>query len=131
MGSFLPQDVQAAVDRVTALYNAKAISLETVITMLMEAGLPIQSVLEEVRRIQERDFDAAVKLFDATNDQAMVHQFLGLPEPEEPPAPELVVDPTQQPIPPPPPNGQPPQLQQGNQPPAPVPPNGSQTPVVR
>ena len=117
MGSFLPQDVAAAVDHVTALYSKKAISIETVIAMLMEVGLPITSVLEEVRRIQQRDFSAAAELLDATDDQALVHQFLGYEPPEEPEPPEVELDPSQVPI---PPNGQtPPAAGNGAQPPVP------------
>lgn len=100
MGSFLPQDQQAAVDQVTKLYAAKAISLETVITMLMEAGLPIQSVLEEVRRIQERDFEAANELFDALGDRAQVAEFLGRPVPEEPEPEPVPINPQNVPVPP-------------------------------
>lgn len=100
MGSFLPQDQAAAVDQVTSLYNAKAISIETAITMLMEAGIPIKNVLEEVRRIQERDFQGAADLFDALGEKGPAYRYLGLEEPEEPEAPEVVVVPGQQPVPP-------------------------------
>lgn len=121
MGSFLPQDQQAAVTQVTALYAAKAISIETVITMLMEAGLPIQSVLEEVRRIQERDFEAANDLLDATGDKAAVAEFLGMPAPEEDPEPvPVAVDPSGQPVPPLAPGQPQPPAPNGNQPPQPV-----------
>lgn len=120
MGSFLPQDQQAAVTQVTALYAAKSISIETAIRMLMDAGLPIESVLEEVRRIQERDFEAANALLDATGDKEAVAEFLGMPAPPPDPEPEpVVVDPSGVPVP-----GQPPvppvPAPNGNQPPQPV-----------
>jgi hypothetical protein len=101
MGSFLPQDQQAAVTQVTALYAAHAISLETAITMLIEASIPIQNVLEEVQRIQERDFAAAADLFTATGDQDLVYEFLGrTPPPPDPAPPAVTVVPGNQPIPP-------------------------------
>lgn len=122
MGSFLPQDQAAAVTQVTALYAAKSVSIETAIRMLMNAGIPIESVLEEIDRIQERDFESANSLLDATGDKAAVAEFLGMPEP--PPAPEpppipVIINPGGAPVPPvpavpsvPAPNG--------NQPPPPV-----------
>lgn len=119
MGSFLPQDQAAAVTEVTALLQAKAISIETGILMLMNAGLPIESVLEEVRRIQERDFEAANALLDATNDRDQVAQFLGLQlAPEPPPAP-IVVNPSNVTM-PPDPNNPGPTGPPGNIPPPPV-----------
>lgn len=119
MGSFLPQDQAAAVTQVTAAYVAKTISIETAITMLMEAGLPIKSVLEEVRRIQERDFDAANLLLDATGDKEAVADFLGMPAPEPDPVPTVQVIPGNVPIPADPtmPN-QPPMMQPNGQKPA-------------
>lgn len=108
-GTFLPQDQADAVTRVTALYAAKAISLETAIKMLIEAGLPIEDVLEEVRRIQERDFGAAADLFNATGDQVLVYEFLGEPPPVQTPPPPIQIVPSGVPIPGQPPvPGQPP-----------------------
>jgi hypothetical protein len=98
-GSFLPQDQAAAVDRVTALYKAKVISLETAILMLVEVGIPIERVLEEVRRIQERDFEGAAALFDATGDKELVYAYLGEDPPPEPDPEPIVVDPSGAPIP--------------------------------
>jgi hypothetical protein len=100
MGSFLPQDQAAVVTQVTALYAAKTISLETAITMLMEVGIPVESVLEEVRRIQERDFKGAAELFDAIGEAGPVFDYLGLEQPPEPPPEPVLVDPSGQPIPP-------------------------------
>lgn len=121
MGSFLPQDQAAAVTQVTALYAAKAISIETAIRMLMNAGMPIESVLEEIERIQERDFEAANALLDATGDKSAVAAFLGLsePPPEPEPEPPIVVNPGGLPMPMDP--GQPaPPAPNGNQPVPPV-----------
>jgi len=102
-GSFLPQDQAAAVDRVTKLYAGKVISLETAIIELMESGIKIESVLEEVRRIQERDFGAAADLFDATGDKVLVYAFLGEEPPAEPDPVPIQIVPGNAPIP-----GQPP-----------------------
>lgn len=100
MGSFLPQDQAAAVEQATKLYQADAVSLETVITMLMEVGIPIQSVLEEVRRIQERDFAGAAELFEAIGESGPVYDYLGLEQPPEPEVEEVPVVPGTVPIPP-------------------------------
>ena len=97
-GSYLPSDQAAAVDTVQKLLLAKAISVETAIRVLVEAGIPIDDAAEEVRRIQERDFDGANKLLDATADEAAVFEYLGrdqptdqlgapAPDPTGPPAP--------------------------------------------
>lgn len=105
MGSFLPQDKAGAVTQVTALYAAKIISLETAIIILVEAGFPIDDAKDEVRRIQHRDFESASKLLDATDDQALVHEFLGkkFTPPAPPPTPPILINPGGQPIPPVPP----------------------------
>lgn len=113
MGSFLPQDKAAAVDQVTKLYAAKLISLETGVIILVEAGFPITNAMEEVRRIQHRDFEAATKLLDATDDQALVHEFLGkkfeppTPPPPPPTGPPIVINPGAVPPPPNPGGNQP------------------------
>lgn len=114
MGSFLPQDRAAAVDEVTSLYKAKVISIETAVIMLIEAGFPVQEAKEEIQRIQHRDFEAAGKLLDATDDQALVHEFLGkkFVEPPPPPVPPIVINPGAVP----PPGAPPVPPNQGNNP---------------
>lgn len=100
-GSFMPNDETASVELVVKLLQAGAISLETAVLMLMEAGLPIEDVAEEVRKIQERDFEGAADLLAATGNEKDVADYLGrevstvrppappidldLPEDEEPP----------------------------------------------
>lgn len=79
-GSFLPQDQAAAVSAVTTLLSTKprpAISMETAIVMLVEAGMPIRDAAKEVARIQERDFEGAAELLDALGDPALVAEYLG------------------------------------------------------
>lgn len=49
--------------------------------VLMDAGYPIEDAAEEVRRIQARSFDAAARLADATGDNGLVRDYLGLPKP--------------------------------------------------
>lgn len=109
MGRFLPQDQTAAVDQVTKLIKEPAaISLETAILMLIEAGFPIDDAREEVRRIQERDFAAAENLLAATDDKQLVYDFLGKDMPPEPPPPTIQVVPANVPVPPVPGNPVPP-----------------------
>jgi hypothetical protein len=103
MGRFLPQDQTAAVDQVTKLLVAKTISLETAILMLIEAGFPIDDAREEVRRIQSRDFTAAETLLAATDDRALVYDYLGQEMPPEPTPPPVDIVPSGQPAPPVPP----------------------------
>ena len=76
-GSYLPADVQSTVGSVTQLLNAKAISLETAVRMLQDAGLPIEDAVAEVSRIESRDFEGADRLLDATGDPDAVDLYLG------------------------------------------------------
>lgn len=76
-GSFLPTDQESIVGMVKNLMETNAISLETATLMLLEAGLPIEDVAEEVLRIQSRDFKGANLLLDATGDQPGVYDYLG------------------------------------------------------
>ena len=80
-GSFLPQDQAAAVATVTQLLEKGAISLETAVLILVNAGLPIEDAAEEVERIQGRDFEGANKLLDATADEDAVFDYLGRDKP--------------------------------------------------
>ncbi|WP_405668954.1 hypothetical protein [Streptomyces sp. NBC_00055] len=74
---------------VVAGYAAGVFSLETAVRMLQGAGYPVEDVAEEVERIQRRSFDQAARLADATGDNAVVREYLGLPEadPGVPPVP--------------------------------------------
>lgn len=77
-GSFLPADRQETSTLVQQLFTAKAISLETAIRMLVEAGFPIEDALAEVQLIQSRNFTDANALLDASGDVAVVRDYLGL-----------------------------------------------------
>lgn len=95
-GSFLPDDIDTTIQNVTTLLQAKAISLETAVLLLFNAGMPIEDAAEEVRRIQERDFAGASELLDATGDEAAVFDYLGRDQPADlgrpaPPVPTLPI----------------------------------------
>jgi hypothetical protein len=98
MGSFLPQDQSAAVEMVTKLLAVKprpAISLETAVTMLVEAGLPIRDAFAEVERIQSRDFEGAAELLGLIpgTDRSLVAEYLGRDIPDAPEPQPAVQDP--------------------------------------
>lgn len=98
-GSYLPQDRAAVAELVGKLLSTSprpAISLETAVAMLVEAGYPIRDAVLEVERIQSRDFQGADDLLSATGEHKEAFEYLGrkMPEvPERPPAPPIVVDP--------------------------------------
>lgn len=90
-GSYMPSDLPGIVQTVTQLLNAKAISTITAVTMLVEAGLPIEDAGAEVERIRAENFDAAVTLLEASGDEDAVRDYLGLEGegPREPAPPEV------------------------------------------
>lgn len=105
-GSYLPSDQASAVEMVNKLLTSEppAISIETAVRILQQAGLPIEDVNEEVVAIQEQDFKGANSLLDALGDEQAVADYLGrdlAPEPAAPPAPtlDLGLPPTTQPPP--------------------------------
>ena len=77
-GSFLPAEKQEAMTMVVQLLGAKAISLETAIQMLMEAGVPIESWTEEIERIEQRDVATAIQLMGITGDPNTATEYLGM-----------------------------------------------------
>lgn len=85
-GSYMPSDLPGIVQTVTQLLQARAISTTTAVTMLLEAGLPIEDAAEEVERIRAENFEQAVALLEATADEQAVRDYLGLegPPPEGP-----------------------------------------------
>lgn len=94
-GSYLPQDTSAAVEIVTKLLQSDppALSLETAVRILVNAGLPIDNALDEVGRITGRDFKGAVELLDATGDEDAVFEYLGRDKPAVSTRPVPQVDP--------------------------------------
>ncbi|MET9410218.1 hypothetical protein ABZX90_31340 [Streptomyces sp. NPDC002935] len=89
-GAHTPTDRTTALNDVTAGYAAGVFSLETAVRMLQEAGYPIEDVAEEIERIQKRAFDQAARLADATGDNGVVREYLGLPEADSMPTVPLV-----------------------------------------
>lgn len=78
-GSFLPSDEAGAVSMVKELLSVKplpAISLETAIQILINAGMPVEDAAEEVRKIEERAFEQATMLLDALGSEEEVAKFL-------------------------------------------------------
>lgn len=84
-GSYLPNDLKAAVDAVRELLSVTppAISLETAVRMLMIAGMPIDDAAEEVSRITSRDFVGAKALSEATTDKQAAFDYLGIEPSDE------------------------------------------------
>jgi hypothetical protein len=85
-GSYLPSDLPGVVTSVTQLLAAKAVSRQTALAMLVEAGLPIEDAALELERIEAEDFEGAIALLEATGDEQAARDRLGL-EGEPPPAP--------------------------------------------
>lgn len=93
-GPFLPSDRQGVVEVVAKLLEAKALSLETALKMLVdEAGIPIEDAVEELRRITKRDFAGANLIADVTGDANLAVEYLRNGELGEIPPP-----PTNQPV---------------------------------
>ncbi|KPC94797.1 hypothetical protein ADL27_12545, partial [Streptomyces sp. NRRL F-6602] len=55
-GPYTPTDKQAVLEQVTIGVEKRVLSQETAITMLMEAGFPIDDAAEELKRIDNRSF---------------------------------------------------------------------------
>ncbi|MGI5139314.1 MULTISPECIES: hypothetical protein [unclassified Streptomyces] len=79
-GAHTPTDRTTVLNDAVQGYEAGVFSLETVVRMLQEAGYPIEDIAEEIERIQKRAFDQAARLADATGDNNVVREYLGLPE---------------------------------------------------
>lgn len=77
-GSFLPAEKQEAMTMVVQLLGAKAISLETAIQMLMEAGIPIENWVQEIQRIEQRDVATAIQLMGITGDPNTATEYLDM-----------------------------------------------------
>jgi hypothetical protein len=104
-GAFLPTDVDAIIEQVRKLLGDGAsqqalISLETAVAMLIDAGLPIDDAVEEVRRIEGRSYSQAGALADALGDVGPAYDLLqidppaGPPGPPVPPVPPIPLPPT-------------------------------------
>lgn len=104
-GSFLPSDKQEMSSLISTLLQTDppAISLETAVRMLMLAGYPIEDAIQEIERIETRDFEGANTMMEATGDVQAVRDYLRLgpaPEPDEEPEEPGVPGPPRPPSPP-------------------------------
>ncbi|MFF8544814.1 hypothetical protein ACF060_31510 [Streptomyces werraensis] len=90
-GPYTPTDKQAVLEQVTIGVEKGVLSKETAITMLMEAGFPIDDVAEELKRIDNRSFEAARALADALGNPEEVARFLNRQAPDEPEVPPVVL----------------------------------------
>ena len=61
--------------------------------MLMEAGFPIDDAAEELKRIDNRSFEAARLLADALGNPEEVARFLNRQAPDEPETPPVILPP--------------------------------------
>lgn len=115
LGSYLPQDKAAMVTMVGTLLQAKAISRETGVKLLMSVGFPIEDAEAEIQLIQSRDFAGAAELRDAVDSDKAVLDYLGMDDPgdiTEPPEPPVLdpANPDQPPVPVEPEQPEPPQV---------------------
>lgn len=78
-GSFIPADRMGALDLVIKALTADppAMSLETCVRMLIEAGFPIEDAVEEIKKIKALDYEGANKILDATGDPNLARTYLG------------------------------------------------------
>jgi len=83
-GSFLPADKEEAVTLAVQLLNSKAASLETVVKMLMSAGIDIDDWVKEIERIESRDFDGANAMFTLTGEVNEALKYMHRPELKDP-----------------------------------------------
>lgn len=87
-GPFLPTDVQQVIADVVALVGAKILTVETGLGMLVEAGVSIDDIADEVARLQSRDFIGAAALLDALGDDEAVYEYLRREAPAQSTRPE-------------------------------------------
>lgn len=109
MGSFLPADLSATATVVIQLMESEVLSMETGLLMLIQAGVPVEDLAEEIANIQKRDVDTASQLVNITGDPNTALEYMGMPKIKEEDLPdeESDVPPEDQPT-----NGQqPPQRQ--------------------
>lgn len=102
-GSFLPADRKGVIDEVAAMLGAKVISRSTGLRLLAAAGIEIEDIAAELARIAETDFDGAIALADAINDDDAARRYLGIagesPNATAPPGgPAPAVDPNAPPV---------------------------------
>lgn len=77
-GPYLPSDVNQTVDVTTKLLSAHAISRGTSARMLQEAGVPIESIEDELDQVKAEDADTADKIASALASEAAAAEYLGI-----------------------------------------------------
>jgi hypothetical protein len=97
-GAYLPADLAQVVATVGDLLAAHAISRRTALRMLVEAGLEIDDITDELARIDIEDTAGAKDLADATGSELAAAKRLGvdpadLPSAASPVAPTVTVTP--------------------------------------
>lgn len=92
-GPYTPTDKHAVLEQVALGVEKRVLSKETGITMLIEAGFPIDDAAEELKRIDSRAFAEARDLADALGNPDEVAAFLGRQAPDEPETPPVVLPP--------------------------------------
>ena len=79
-GAFMPQDLLGVVEVVTRALNAYALSIDTAVAMLQEAGVPVDDIKAEVAAIRARMGATAEAITAATGDVGAGAAWLGLRE---------------------------------------------------
>ena len=78
-GSFLPADKQEVMTIVAQLLPINAMSLETAVAMMQEAGYPVDDIVDEIARIHANDLGRAQQMVSLTGDVNLGRQAIGLP----------------------------------------------------
>lgn len=81
-GSYLPHDLSGVIADVASLLTAHAISRQTGLAMLVDAGLSIEDAAAELDRISAEDTEGARNVADATGSELLAADRLGLDLPE-------------------------------------------------
>jgi hypothetical protein len=88
-GTFLPEDLNGLAEMVVKLVQAKVISRATGLRMLVDSGVDVEDISEELDAIASTDFEGASALLDATGSDDAVFDYLGRTAPETEEAPVL------------------------------------------
>lgn len=77
-GAFLPSNLTEAVEMVVKLLEAHGISRRTALNLLVEAGVDIGDLVEELEAIDSEDVTAALALAEATGSEQLAAERLGV-----------------------------------------------------
>jgi hypothetical protein len=92
-GPFLPEDLNGLAELVVKLVVAKVISRATGLRMLVDGGVDIADISEELDAIASTDFVGAEQLLNATGADEPVYDYLGISQPDGEEAPTLDLPP--------------------------------------